>query len=885
MYCSIDRFGTWKMRWMAMTFTFVIGTFPSASRGQEKPLRLPMAALRHYAARSDSTPQLDASQRAELMSEMNELETRLSAAVEPWLVEPPLLQNESLYMAAIVTHHRSIDELVNRSDEIRFDAILRSLPLESDADRERFAKAFPSIPADFMYADNAEGLNVDQVWARDLAWREPLKKFGQIAAKKWLPYLRQQGPQFLKDAAKDELRDKVREKIFGSDMDELMARTKAIQIRVEQIHQRGEKLPPASGSSADDLQRASDRVDAITGAVNKLLQLEDDSLEQLKSQLEGVKADHAIVKQALEQIAEGVAHTHEAVVAERRVVDANRRTLLANADRLSELELALLPQMSARQQLRLVQKGHLEFADDAQRAAAESRLKVHIIADDAQAYLDDANQVLTGLATLGIADPEVTKICGDAIRIGGAVSDSMKSLASGNYIGAIGGLIGGILGGGPSTDHIVLAKLDQMYKLQIDTYNQVIEVRKDIAKLADQIRRQHNEILSHFAVVEQQLNKVLGVLDALLQEQVRLVYEALSTAGPGGPQRPLTFDELLEKLAVDPEFRKDVVGTHYRTMTSLVGTAGSGGFHASLKLKIQETIDPQNAEQFGRLTSMWQGHLALLEKYGLSNVPFACSRPAMTIADLNRLPDRSSPPWQPELFSELLSPARVVEASELVMRIAPLYWCITKAPEGQYAVLDRSQLDSSGRPLNATWASNGNELYYRAIALVDIALMQQSVLQGDFVLPRLASPAQREEARTLLESNPIFRDNLALWLLVGDGDDKGDVHPHAYGTFREFENVQAIKEVFPRLQNVALVRSDAITYMDFPIRTEFPPVSRFISGELQTSSEFEMLLAVRRRLAKAVNEANAINALTEVEAVGVNRMIIENRKPNVVVAP
>lgn len=871
------------MRRVASTAVFVvstIGVVASSGKCDEPPMRLPLVALQYYAAQDDSTrPGLSLADKEELITQINKLEKRVSGSVEPWLAEREVLQNESLYMAAIVTHHQTIHSLNSRSEAIRVEAILRSLPLASDAERVRFAKTFPSIPTERLYEDSVDGLTDDQAWARNVAFTPLLEKFGVFVAKKGLPLLKQGGKRILKESAEDELRERIREKVFGSDVEKLLQRTKAIQDLVEEMHKRGEELP-LTDPSAERMAIACEKVEAIDDAVQRLVKLESDSLNDLTARLDEMKADHEAIQKSVEGIADGVTQTRNAVLSQGKILEQNRKTLLANADRLSEIELALLPQMSSRQQLRLVQKGHLGFADDDQRAAEESRLRVHVVADDAQKYLSDASEILTALSALGISDPEVTKICGDAIRIGGAVSESMKSFANGDIIGAIGGLIGGLLGGGPSTEQQILEQLNKVYELQVDTYNQVIETRKDIAKLSDQIRRQHNEILLHFSVVESQLNKVLDVTDGVLRQDLRKVYEAFSTTGSDAKQRPLEFEELLVKVSDNQEFRKSLVTTYFETMASLVGTAEAGGnHHVSLLARTQQRLDPKDdVERFDKVSVVWNAHLQLLEQHELRNLPLQCSRPAFFIADVTREADLTRPRWNTGLFNELLSPTRVTEAAELVLRMAPLYWCIIKNTEGTYAAVDITKLDNTGRPIQDTWASYGSQLHYRAIAMVDLALMQQSVLHGDFILPRLITSAQRDEAKVILEGNPILRDNCALWLLSGNESDNHNAYSHAYGTFREFENVDALKWTFPRLQSVALARVDATTYMDLPVRTELPPVGRFISGELQTSSEFEMLLNVRRRLERAVKEMAALNSLSDDEAGSVKRLVVENAR-------
>jgi hypothetical protein len=174
---------------------------------------------------------------------------------------------------------------------------------------------------------------------------------------------------------------------------------------------------------------------------------------------------------------------------ERLSAETARQGELTAANRadLDFLKSAMYDKLPTKDKLDWMKSGFYELPPGIKEAELARQERIAVVeaqvkfADDLRSHLQGASQVLTFAQSVGV-DPKIVAVGQEIVTRGSAAADVFKSVASGNWLGAVGALGSLIFGGGP-----------------------------DVAEL------RHREVMKALGVIDEKIDKVLANQKAILE--------------------------------------------------------------------------------------------------------------------------------------------------------------------------------------------------------------------------------------------------------------------------------------------------------------------------------------------------------------------------------
>ncbi len=537
------------------------------------------------------------------------------------------------------------------------DAVMRIQPLLEARERAAFdtfgvtAKEQEALAEELFQQSSFSTSNLAKLGSLPAGWTGKLLE--SIAGK---------GFDLVGKAIEDEIVDRMRSAIFGSEIDEVREDIAELRAMVEN------NLTERQGFGKD--------VAVLRGAAMANLLLNWNAQFQIRRILaQQVDAAHSIadLNVAVAVLGEEQRQTRTAVENLEKVILRSNETLgrIEETTRKNHVLLhrstrgvnVLLREQflssNSRNQLRMLRETPdlLKVAPE-KLAALKTRLKLEVAMEDIDTYMRSANAALQVLAKLGL-DPEITKIASFAIKAGSALNNAASKIANRDFVGAVIGLIGALFGGGPNAAEQrhaeVMAKLRNIERTARQTYVQTLHIRQDLADLSDKIARNHREIVDRLGVMDEKLTTVLENMGELHQ-LVSGYRMALQFLANEEEYRPKTLDEIVNLLREDADARTEavLVANSLRKFAETQG--GTSRFLALLRF----ASNPAHPK-YQRTLHRWRAIRDLVGENRWHDWLWALSSPALSVSSLDARASQTVPSakFSRLQVEELLSPVRV----------------------------------------------------------------------------------------------------------------------------------------------------------------------------------------------------------------------------------
>lgn len=585
----------------------------------------------------------------------------------------------------------------------------------------------------------------------------------------------QEAAKAIKDLAgeilHDESKEQIRARVFGDSTDALEEQLKRTQEILRSIKDENDYRLKEIGTDVSGARQRCEQAmlntTAVLGAVEKLQKLEVATRKKLEYSIGRLTEQQTA---ALAKLEKSQTDTHQSVVRLERGV----HFLIAG-----EYDKA-----SAAGKLKLLETGMVRLDADEDKnadlvAAEITRQSRLAVTDDVRTFFNQANSICHGLENLGV-DEKIVNHARVAIRAGSALNESFSSFVRGDFIGGITSLLGGLFGGGPDPAEVrqqqLLKEFEDLKKGQEDILNRLERIEARLVALDQRVQEYHAEALAHLGDIHIRMRNQTDLLRGLKLTQYDALLEEVRRDG-----KFLEPAEVVSRISDNPDRIDMVAGTGFQSLKTLVtlnNSRVSEAFHLAAYPRDNET----RIGQF--LSENWRLHLLLFDEM----VKARGVTSAVAISELIHSPRRivdehdvhvgNVPPRKDidNAISELLYAPAVLDYCEACIRVAPVRCIVVPDKRGSRRIASLSEIiqwrqqDRERREVKKR-IEDSLELLLRAEFIVNVAIAQQALLNGDALLQYMADQLNAEQPNgtmvTLfkLDGTDRLRDNLLLYIL------------------------------------------------------------------------------------------------------------------------
>lgn len=564
------------------------------------------------------------------------------------------------------------------------------------------------------------------------------------------------------------------------------------ELGLKEVYDAARELPGLDPGAHTQVQKLIDErlADAITnGTLNTLRRdkIQDAELKRLAK--EDIKIWTAL-KQNGEETAAQLTELHASIEGLKEELDATTERSLRNEENINSLALILSESLPPTKQKSLIEEGLLEVPEGKRAETLESldrqiALQKRI---DTISHVLNEGQALVSIMNKVKVDEKIAKPIGEAVNIGTAALNAYLSFQGGNPFAGVAALTG-LFGGGPGADpdRRVVGMLQRI----TDKLNDIDEKLKQIIK-------------TQKVIVEK-----IDALSLSLQEK----YESLSSDILFN--RMLILDSEIRKLDWLQKLTRDrdsVTVIDYRTgrfpsyreivnmqrLDNFVGNSPGWSFFDIFNLGDMNEIKPilrvdahvsehgklqKVKEEYGRLHRLLI-ELAKKSDFDVDRTLVCALMPTDRIRYLDakvselengggqvgvlKTPYRT--PLQ-ELTANLIHVGFLLRATEALLNTHFLTMAFHKE---EFRLLTEEEF------LEGNLSLRGQQWILGAIRVIDLAILQQSILSGDMLLiflyrlfdgklvyPDTDDPHHdlKQQALTVIKENDILRRNVGLYFI------------------------------------------------------------------------------------------------------------------------